>query len=186
MPLTDLVSSTDGYHCRMKSFTPAPRTLRVSPRSAPLRLATDPIFSDGSFPSLPTCRSVVLPALRRVLLCSGPPHTAWRDLNKSPSTSFNLHKARVRRRAASFSRLYRTRAPEDLTSCWPIKWASVMWRWHCMKPGTGFSLRRGGSVSVLDTQTGKELTSLLIGPGGDDLAFSSASKRLNAPSGGGG
>jgi DNA-binding beta-propeller fold protein YncE len=45
---------------------------------------------------------------------------------------------------------------------------------------------RSGSISVFDTQTGKELRALPIGTGIDDLAFDPASKRLYAPCGGDG
>jgi WD40 repeat protein len=45
------------------------------------------------------------------------------------------------------------------------------------------SLSRSGDISVFDTGTGKELSSLPIGKGVDDLAFDSASKRLYAPCG---
>jgi DNA-binding beta-propeller fold protein YncE len=46
-----------------------------------------------------------------------------------------------------------------------------------------FVASRSGTVSVFDTGTGKELISLPIGNGVDDLAFDSASKRLYAPCG---
>jgi DNA-binding beta-propeller fold protein YncE len=49
-----------------------------------------------------------------------------------------------------------------------------------------FIASRSGDISVFDTATGKELTSLAIGKGVDDLAFDAASKRLYAPCGGDG
>jgi DNA-binding beta-propeller fold protein YncE len=45
---------------------------------------------------------------------------------------------------------------------------------------------RSGQIVVFDTNTGKELQSLPIGRGVDDLVFDSASKRLYAPCGGSG
>ena len=45
---------------------------------------------------------------------------------------------------------------------------------------------RSGSISVFDTGTGKELTSLPIGRGVDDMVFDAASKRLYATCGGDG
>ena len=49
-----------------------------------------------------------------------------------------------------------------------------------------FVASRSGVISVFDTRTQKELTSLPIGKGVDDLAFDPASKRLYAPCGGDG
>lgn len=49
-----------------------------------------------------------------------------------------------------------------------------------------FIASRSGNISVFDTATGKELTSMPIGKGVDDLAFDAASKRLYAPCGGDG
>jgi DNA-binding beta-propeller fold protein YncE len=49
-----------------------------------------------------------------------------------------------------------------------------------------FVASRSGSISVFDTATGKELTSMPIGNGVDDLAYDRASKRLYAPCGGDG
>lgn len=46
-----------------------------------------------------------------------------------------------------------------------------------------FVASRSGDISVFDTTTGKELTSLSIGKGVDDLTFDPASKRLYAPCG---
>jgi DNA-binding beta-propeller fold protein YncE len=43
---------------------------------------------------------------------------------------------------------------------------------------------RSGNIVVFDTETGKELQSLLIGKVVDDLVFDAASKRLYAPCGG--
>lgn len=45
---------------------------------------------------------------------------------------------------------------------------------------------RSGTIVVFDTQTHKELTSLPIGKGVDDLAFDAATKRIYAPCGGDG
>jgi DNA-binding beta-propeller fold protein YncE len=45
---------------------------------------------------------------------------------------------------------------------------------------------RSGAIVVIDTKTGKELQSLTIGPGVDDLIFDAASKRLYAACGGSG
>jgi DNA-binding beta-propeller fold protein YncE len=45
---------------------------------------------------------------------------------------------------------------------------------------------RSGDISVFDTATGKEITSVPIGKGVDDLAFDAASKRIFAPCGGDG
>jgi DNA-binding beta-propeller fold protein YncE len=44
-----------------------------------------------------------------------------------------------------------------------------------------FVASRSGNISIFDTATGKELTSLAIGKGVDDLAFDAASRRLYAP-----
>jgi DNA-binding beta-propeller fold protein YncE len=49
-----------------------------------------------------------------------------------------------------------------------------------------FVATRSGSISVFDTATGKELTSVPIGKGVDDLAFDPATKRIYAPCGGDG
>jgi DNA-binding beta-propeller fold protein YncE len=49
-----------------------------------------------------------------------------------------------------------------------------------------FVASRSGDISVFDTATGKELTSMPIGKGVDDLAFDPASKRIYAPCGGDG
>ncbi|HEX4748721.1 MAG TPA: hypothetical protein VH302_04185 [Bryobacteraceae bacterium] len=45
---------------------------------------------------------------------------------------------------------------------------------------------RSGAISVFDTGTGKELTSLPIGGGVDDMVFDAGSKRLYATCGGDG
>jgi DNA-binding beta-propeller fold protein YncE len=49
-----------------------------------------------------------------------------------------------------------------------------------------FVASRSGNISIFDTGTGKEISSLPIGKGVDDLAFDSAGKRLYAPCGGDG
>jgi DNA-binding beta-propeller fold protein YncE len=49
-----------------------------------------------------------------------------------------------------------------------------------------FVASRSGDISVFDTATGKEVTSMPIGKGVDDLAFDKASKRIYAPCGGDG
>jgi DNA-binding beta-propeller fold protein YncE len=49
-----------------------------------------------------------------------------------------------------------------------------------------FVAERSGSISVFDTASGKELTSVPIGKGVDDLAFDPATKRIYAPCGGDG
>lgn len=49
-----------------------------------------------------------------------------------------------------------------------------------------FVAERSGSISVFDTVSGKELTSVPIGKGVDDLAFDPATKRIYAPCGGDG
>lgn len=49
-----------------------------------------------------------------------------------------------------------------------------------------FVASRSGDISVFDTRTGKELTSMPIGKGVDDLAFDPESKRIYAPCGGDG
>jgi DNA-binding beta-propeller fold protein YncE len=49
-----------------------------------------------------------------------------------------------------------------------------------------FVASRSGDISVFDTATGKEVTSVPIGKGVDDLAFDAASKRIYAPCGGDG
>jgi DNA-binding beta-propeller fold protein YncE len=49
-----------------------------------------------------------------------------------------------------------------------------------------FVASRSGDISIFDTQTHQELSSLPIGKGVDDLAFDSASKRLYAACGGDG
>src|SRR5271169_1600500 len=82
-----------------------PKTLCVSPRSAPLRLAADPISSPGPFPSLPCHRFAVLPAPRHVLLSPAPPHTPPAHLNQPPplhSISITPASAAERLRSHSF------------------------------------------------------------------------------------
>jgi hypothetical protein len=69
---------------RHETIVHNPTTLRVSSRSAPLRLAAEPISSDGSYPSLPCQRFSVLPAPRRVVLSPAPPPTPPAHLNKPP------------------------------------------------------------------------------------------------------
>ncbi|MGI8771809.1 MAG: YncE family protein [Acidobacteriaceae bacterium] len=49
-----------------------------------------------------------------------------------------------------------------------------------------FVASRSGDISVFNTETQKELTSLPIGKGVDDLAFDPATKRIYAPCGGDG
>jgi DNA-binding beta-propeller fold protein YncE len=49
-----------------------------------------------------------------------------------------------------------------------------------------FVASRSGDISVFDIATGKEITSMPIGKGVDDLAFDPASKRIYAPCGGDG
>jgi DNA-binding beta-propeller fold protein YncE len=49
-----------------------------------------------------------------------------------------------------------------------------------------FVASRSGSISVFDTATGKEITSLPIGKGVDDLAFDPSTRRIYAPCGGDG
>jgi DNA-binding beta-propeller fold protein YncE len=49
-----------------------------------------------------------------------------------------------------------------------------------------FVATRSGNISVFDTATGKEVTSMPIGKGVDDLAFDPATKRIYAPCGGDG
>jgi DNA-binding beta-propeller fold protein YncE len=49
-----------------------------------------------------------------------------------------------------------------------------------------FVASRSGDISVFDTATGKEVASMPIGKGVDDLAFDAASKRIYAPCGGDG
>jgi DNA-binding beta-propeller fold protein YncE len=49
-----------------------------------------------------------------------------------------------------------------------------------------FVASRSGNISVFDTTTGKEITSMPIGKGVDDLAFDPATKRIYAPCGGDG
>jgi DNA-binding beta-propeller fold protein YncE len=49
-----------------------------------------------------------------------------------------------------------------------------------------FVASRSGDISIFDTETHQELSSLPIGKGVDDLAFDAASKRLYAPCGGDG
>jgi DNA-binding beta-propeller fold protein YncE len=49
-----------------------------------------------------------------------------------------------------------------------------------------FVASRSGNISIFDTATGNELTSLPIGKGVDDLIFDAANKRLYAPCGGDG
>lgn len=49
-----------------------------------------------------------------------------------------------------------------------------------------FVAERSGSISVFDTASGKELTSVPIGKGVDDLAFDPEAKRIYAPCGGDG
>jgi DNA-binding beta-propeller fold protein YncE len=49
-----------------------------------------------------------------------------------------------------------------------------------------FIANRSGNISVFDIETGKEITSMPIGKGVDDLAFDPATKRIYAPCGGDG
>jgi DNA-binding beta-propeller fold protein YncE len=49
-----------------------------------------------------------------------------------------------------------------------------------------FVASRSGDISVFDVTTGKEISSLRIGKGVDDLIFDARSKRLYAPCGGDG
>jgi DNA-binding beta-propeller fold protein YncE len=49
-----------------------------------------------------------------------------------------------------------------------------------------FVASRSGNISVFDTSTGKEIKSMPIGKGVDDLAFDPASRRIYAPCGGDG
>ncbi|SRR6266849_4985898 len=61
-----------------------PKPLRASPRSAPLRLAAEPISSHRCFPPFPSHRFAVLPASQRAPLPSTLPRTALLHLHTAP------------------------------------------------------------------------------------------------------
>jgi DNA-binding beta-propeller fold protein YncE len=79
------------------------------------------------------------------------------------------------------------RKDNSIVATWPVKLGkrnvpmALDEAGHRLFVGT-----RSGSISIFDTQTGKELSSLPIGTGIDDLAYDAASKRLYAPCGGDG
>jgi DNA-binding beta-propeller fold protein YncE len=79
------------------------------------------------------------------------------------------------------------RKNHSIVASWPVKRGK---RNVAMAPDEAghrlFVASRSGNIPVLDTATGKELTSLAIDKGVDDLAFDAASKRLYAPRGGDG
>ena len=79
------------------------------------------------------------------------------------------------------------RKKRSIVGTWPVKLGK---RNVAMALDEGghrlFVASRSGNISIFDTTTGKELTSLKIGKGVDDLAFDAASKRLYAPCGGDG
>jgi DNA-binding beta-propeller fold protein YncE len=79
------------------------------------------------------------------------------------------------------------RKDHSIVASWPVKLGK---RNVAMALDEGghrlFVASRSGNISVFDTATGKELTSVPIGKGVDDLFFDAARKRLYAPCGGDG
>jgi len=79
------------------------------------------------------------------------------------------------------------RKAHSIVASWPVKLGKRNVAMALDEAGRRlFVASRSGNISVFDTATGKELTSLAIGKGVDDLAFDAANKRLYAPCGGDG
>jgi DNA-binding beta-propeller fold protein YncE len=79
------------------------------------------------------------------------------------------------------------RKDHSIVASWPVKLGKRNVAMALDEAGHRlFVASRSGNISIFDTATGKELTSLAIGKGVDDLAFDAASKRLYAPCGGDG
>lgn len=79
------------------------------------------------------------------------------------------------------------RANRSILANWPVKLGKRNVAMALDEAGHRlFVATRSGSISVFDTASGKELTSLPIGKGVDDLAFDPATKRIYAPCGGDG
>jgi DNA-binding beta-propeller fold protein YncE len=79
------------------------------------------------------------------------------------------------------------RKARSVTESWPVKLGKRNVAMALNEAGHRlFVASRSGDISIFDTQTHKELSSLPIGKGVDDLAFDSASKRIYAPCGGDG
>jgi len=80
-----------------------------------------------------------------------------------------------------------SRKDDSILASWPVKLGKRNVAVALDEAGHRlFVASRSGEFSVLDTETGKEITSLPIGKGVDDLAFDPASKRIYAPCGGDG
>jgi DNA-binding beta-propeller fold protein YncE len=79
------------------------------------------------------------------------------------------------------------RKDRSIVASWPVKLGKRNVAMALDEAGHRlFVASRSGVISIFDTATGKELTSLPIGKSVDDLEFDSASKRLYAPCGGDG
>lgn len=79
------------------------------------------------------------------------------------------------------------RKDRSIAATWPVKLGQRNVAMALDESGHRlFVASRSGAISVFDTASGRELTSLPIGKGVDDLAFDPASKRLYAPCGGDG
>ena len=79
------------------------------------------------------------------------------------------------------------RKTRSITASWPVTLGKRNVAMALDEAGHRlFIASRSGNLSVFDTATGKEITSVPIGKGVDDLAYDPASKRLYAPCGGDG
>ncbi|HEY3990449.1 MAG TPA: YncE family protein [Acidobacteriaceae bacterium] len=79
------------------------------------------------------------------------------------------------------------RKQRSLTASWPVTLGKKNVAMALDEAGQRlFVASRSGDISVFDTATGKETTSMPIGKGVDDLAFDPATKRVYAPCGGDG
>lgn len=79
------------------------------------------------------------------------------------------------------------RKTNKVTATWPVKMGKGNSTMAFDEPAHRLFVGcRSGQVVVFDTQTGKELQSLTIGRGTDDLMFDARSKRIYATSGGAG
>ncbi len=79
------------------------------------------------------------------------------------------------------------RKTRGMTASWPVTMGKKNVAMALDEAGHRlFIASRSGNLSVFDTATGKELTSMPIGKGVDDLAFDAEGKRLYAPCGGDG
>ena len=79
------------------------------------------------------------------------------------------------------------RKSRSIVASWPVKLGKRNVAMALDEAGHRlFVASRSGDISAFDTGTGKEITSLPIGKGVDDLAFDPAGKRIYAPCGGDG